>query len=181
MTSRLNAGSSKSAGGAASQTVTVELGDKPKKVNIIRDGNRIPSLTLDDQVVDRLKVDTLLDKAKASPRVVFQSIKAGTRVPVGASVDIVLIDASILKGEAVPGGHRGLTEASMAEVADLFLEEQEIRDAVAKADDFSELPEQIQKEVLGLAEQSGLEIQDDVEDLKVDALYRVILTAQAYT
>lgn len=81
----------------------IDVSDRPITSNIVRDGAVVPAVNFDPVVVG-----SFLDPGrviKLPERVVRQSIPAGSRVPVGTVVDLVLAPTSIIPLNVFDGVH----------------------------------------------------------------------------
>jgi hypothetical protein len=78
----------------ADNAVFIDVSDKPAQANIQRGGFAVPAPKLDEQKVLQA-IDVLpIVPPKDLPRVFAQSIAAGTRVPTGSTIDLVLAPKS---------------------------------------------------------------------------------------
>jgi hypothetical protein len=68
----------------------VDLSREPTKAKIVRQGYQVPSVALDLAKVERFVGDLAQVPLGELPRVVSQSVPAGTKVAAGAVVDLVL-------------------------------------------------------------------------------------------
>src|SRR5262245_9380667 len=85
-------------------TVFVDLSTKPAETQVVREGFKVPTV---DLVPDALR-DYLAIIPKGQPRVVTQSVAAGTTVTRGTTIDLVLVEPGTIPGKIFDGHHLGL-------------------------------------------------------------------------
>jgi hypothetical protein len=105
----------------AASTVFVNLGDSEKQANIARDGVAVPVLPIDIRIID--EVVPIIPRF--APRVVSQSIPAGTRVASGATVEVVLASPFDLPTRIVPDTHVALSQTSLQQVFTSFVRDRD--------------------------------------------------------
>lgn len=119
-------------------TVFVNLGDAEKQADIARDGVQVPLLRIDPSAL--AKAVPIVPRLQ--PRVVGQSIPAGTRVPVGTAVEVVLASPFDLPAKVVPDVHVALADTPLEEVFRTFVRDRDdVRAVLARntsADTLSE-------------------------------------------
>jgi hypothetical protein len=87
--------------GPTAGPVVIDIGDQATQAAITRNGAPVPIIAIPP---DNLQIVHLVPPV-FSPRVVSQTIPAGTRVPQGTSVDLVLASPTILPMSIIPGIH----------------------------------------------------------------------------
>jgi len=68
----------------------VDLSGQPARAQIVRQGYDVPAVAIDQRRVDQIVGGLTQVPAVDLPRVLSQSVAAGTKVPVGTAVDLVL-------------------------------------------------------------------------------------------
>lgn len=94
--------------------VLVDVGAKRVDANISRDGVPIGVLDVDPEVLN----DVIIGRPFLSLRVVSQSVPAGTPVPLGTSVELVLASPFDLPVGIVTGTHLALRDMPIGEAFD---------------------------------------------------------------
>lgn len=102
-------------------TVFVNLGESEKQANISRDGVAVPVVPIDIGIID--EVVPIIPRL--APRVVSQSIPAGTRVAAGATVEVVMASPFDLPTRIVPDTHAQLRETSLDLVYQRFVRDRD--------------------------------------------------------
>jgi uncharacterized protein (DUF433 family) len=144
------------------QTVFVELGDKPAKANISRDGYKVPSIIPDNNRLDNLLSGLPIVKPKTSPRVLGQSIAAGTRVSVGTTVDLVMAPSKDINIGIFDDVHVGLVQNNVSEILEKVSADTQIQDLVLRYDKADDMPAAQQQALADLLIQTiDIEIDDN--------------------
>ena len=114
---------------AASQRVAtagvqfVDLSGQPAKAQIVRQGYEVPAVAVNPQRVDQI-IGTLTQVPQINlPRVLGQSIPAGTKVPVGTVVDLVLAARNRIPFSIFANAHTDLANRTL-DVLDPVLADQ---------------------------------------------------------
>jgi hypothetical protein len=116
------------------KTVFVTLDEKPATAKVVRDGFQVPSVKANVSRVDQFLSGLQIVKPTESPRVVAQSVAAGTKVGPGTVIDLVLAPR-----EDVPLGifdniHSAVAETSVATVLGRIEGDKVLKDLVLKYD-----------------------------------------------
>ncbi len=96
---------------ASSVPVYVDVGSRKIESQVERDGVPIGVLHIDQAIL----ADHILERPILQVRVVSQSVAAGTPVPVGTSVDLVMAPPFDLPVGVVTGVHAGLKQLTIAD------------------------------------------------------------------
>ena len=97
----------------ASGVEFVDLSDQPARAKIVRQGYDVPAVKLDAKRVDQFVGDLVLIPPKEVPRVVSQSIAAGTKVTAGTVVDLVLAPRTKIPFSIFDGVHVDLAAKTL--------------------------------------------------------------------
>ncbi len=137
-------------------TIFVNLGEAEKQANIARDGVAVPVVPIDFSVIDQVvPIIPLLQ-----PRVVAQSVPAGTRIPQGTTIEVVLASPLDLPTRIVPDAHVALREIPLETV---------FRDFVRDRDDVrAVLARNISPETLSQADQSVIQAAFTEQHIDID-------------
>jgi len=90
---------------AAPSTVFVELGEAAQTAQIARDGIGVAQVALNTEVLQ----DLIAGRPKLVTKVVSQSVAAGTAVPRGTAVDVVLAQPGVLPIDVIRDPHLSLS------------------------------------------------------------------------
>lgn len=120
--------------GALTQDVRLlDVSDKPAKAKVVREGFQVPPAAIDPAkagfFLDNLVVVTPTDQ----PRVVSQSIPAGTRVTAGTVVDLTLAPRNTVPFSIFENIHVELAESPIVRL-DPALDDPEVRRALLAAE-----------------------------------------------
>jgi len=120
------------------ETQFVDLSDKPVKAKIVREGFDVPPVVLDEKktsfVLDNLP--TILPQA--APRVVSQSVPAGTKVTPGTVVDLVLAPKEAIPFDIFDAVHADLKGKALTHVNDV-VENVSAREVLLKRESAAEV------------------------------------------
>jgi hypothetical protein len=156
----------------------IEVGSKAAETVIVRNGVEVkaPSLNLPrvDAYVERLRPVVPF----ITPRVVQQSVKPGTRVAKGTVVDLVLVPPNNIELGLVDRAHTAFLHRTVDQVAPLVEQARPILDRKATAAELSDAERQQLYQLFSSAE---IEVNDEEPTLSLDAAYRVLQGAKAYS
>ncbi|QSQ26050.1 hypothetical protein JY651_14475 [Pyxidicoccus parkwayensis] len=156
----------------------IEVGSKAAEMVIVRDGVEItaPQLNLSrvDAYVERLKPVV----AFSTPRVVQQSVKPGTRVAKGTVVDLVLVPPTNIELGLVDKAHVGFQHRTVDQVAPYVEQARSILERRATAAD---LTDNERAQMYGILQQADIVLNDADPTTSLDAAYRVLQGAKAYS
>ena len=102
---------------AAPSTVFVELGEAAQTAQIARDGIGVAQVALNTEVLQ----DLIAGRPKLVTKVVSQSVAAGTAVPRGTSVDVVLAQPGVLPIDVIRDPHLSLSGRTLDNVYATFV------------------------------------------------------------
>jgi hypothetical protein len=176
-TTRFSSGTFKKSG----DVQLVDLSEKAASAKIVREGLNVPPVKLDDDALDRFVLEDLI-KPEEAPRVVSQSVKAGTKVPRGTEVDLFLAPRQSIPGKLIPGSHRGIAKetTTMEDIVKAHLADRAMRERVAKYESFEEMPERDRTAFRQALEEQDIQIDETKSDLNSDAAFRTMKTALAF-
>jgi hypothetical protein len=116
---------------AAPSTVFVELGEAAQKAQIARDGVGVPQVKVNADVLSGI----IVGRPEFVTKVVSQSVRPGTAVPKGTSIDIVLVQPGFLPTNVFTDTHTGLAGQPIGTVFENFLQNNpDLRNIVARND-----------------------------------------------
>jgi hypothetical protein len=97
----------------------INIDDKPVQAKVVREGFQVPSVALDIQQADFLLENLVTVAPRFSPRVVSQSIPAGTKVTSGTVVNLILAPKDSIPFGIFEGTHADLKGRTLNHVDDL--------------------------------------------------------------
>jgi hypothetical protein len=163
-----------------SAQVFVDISDKPVAAEVIRNGAKVATVSIRDDLIGEFVAPERLDARLVQQRVVFQSIATGQRVPRGTVVNIVLASSFILGTDFVTGSHIGLADRSIGDVGDLFLVNPAVESAVRRATTIEELSPDIRGVIETTAAQNDIAITPADQASDFQALFTTIKAAQTF-
>src|SRR5262245_4027463 len=105
---------------AAQNVEFVDLSQSAAKAKIVRQGFDVPDVKLDPKKVDQFVGDLTQILPKDLPRVISQAVAAGTKVPAGTVVDLVLAPRSKIQFSVFDGLHMDLVAKNLDAIDGLF-------------------------------------------------------------
>ena len=112
----------------------VDLSPEPVKAKVVREGYQVPAVALDSAKA-AFFIDTLTPIGiQAEPRVVVQSVAAGTKVLPGTSIDLVLARSGDIPINILDKPHRDFANKTVADLNNTLLADNAARQIVLKYD-----------------------------------------------
>jgi hypothetical protein len=175
-TSLFDPGSFKVAG----KVQLVDLSEKAASANIVREGLTMPSVTLDRDALDRFVLEDIV-RPSSAPRVVSQSVQAGTAVPRGTVVDLFLAPRQSIPGTLIPAPHRDIAAGTIDGIVTGVLSERVMRERVAKYETLEQMPEAERAAFRNDLERQNVPLDDGQPDRSADAAFRTMKAALAFS
>jgi hypothetical protein len=139
----------------------VDVSDRPAKVNVVREGFQVPPPAINEQRVAGFLEDLIQLPPQQTPRVVSQSIPAGTKVTAGTVIDLVLAPKQVIPWDIFENVHAGVAGLFLP-AADAALNNTQARQILLKYEDPADVPA-AERTVLTNALQ-GTPLQVDAQD-----------------
>lgn len=158
----------------------VDISDKPVEAEVLRDGRKVPSVKIREDLVADFVAPDRLDGRIVQTRVVYQAVPAGKRVARGTVVDLVLSNPYLIGTDFIAGSHRDLSERSIGQVADTFFVSDEIRRSIQLAEDVDELPPATRAAIETAAAENEITIDSTDPERDLQSLYVAIKAADVY-
>jgi hypothetical protein len=162
----------------ANVTGAIEVGSKAAEMVIVRDGVEVTSPQL-----NLSRVDAFVERLKpvipfSTPRVVQQSVKPGTRVAKGTVVDLVLVPPTTIELGLVDKAHVAFQHRTVDEVAPLV---EQARSILERKPTAADLNDQERAQMYSIFFQADITVNDQDPTMSLDAAYRVLQGAKAYS
>ena len=163
------------------KTIFVELDDKPAKANVVRDGYRVPSVTPDINRKGELLGRLTPQPPTSSPRVLDQSIAAGTKVGAGTEIDLVLTPRENVIIGIFDDVHMNMKEESVADLLEKIKDQNQLLDLAFKYEKADEVPE-TEKEIMSklMTENAGMVIDETKDGQRFNNGFNTIRAALAF-
>lgn len=125
---------------APKELLFIDLSEKPAQAKIVREGHQVPT-----PKVDATKAGFVLDNLeilapRVLPRVVSQSIPAGTKVTKGTVVDLVLVPKSSIPFSMFEEVHADLADKTVDTLTDTLLENSRARQILLAHENPADIP-----------------------------------------
>lgn len=156
----------------------VDVSDKPVAAVILRDGVQVKAPGVRKDSVEDLIAGLDLVGRKATPRVVSQSLPAGTYVARGTPIDLVMVRPADVSVGVLEDTHEGLKDRS---VEDLFfmLDNPLIKKAVDRGD-ASKLSDDEKRAIKSGFEEMGVDIDDQDAGKNLDRAFKSLEGARVF-
>lgn len=158
----------------------IDVSDRPESARVVRDGRTVPALRVREDVANSIVAPDLLDVRFVQPRVLSQSIAAGTRVPRGTTVDLVLVSRAVVPAGTFEGVHADLSERTLEQLALTFLADDAVRRDIAAAASFEELPAATRARIDEIAADEGIVIDEGDPARRHEALHETLRIAGTF-
>ncbi|HEX7333973.1 MAG TPA: PASTA domain-containing protein [Pyrinomonadaceae bacterium] len=119
-------------------TQFIDISDKTAKAKVVREGHEVPQVGLDPKKTDFLVDNLITVTHQQLPRVISQSISAGTRVTPGTVVNLVLAPKEAIPFSIFDELHADLKAAAISHVDDL-VENKNVREVLLNNETASEV------------------------------------------
>jgi hypothetical protein len=162
------------------QIKVIDVSDKPLKPNVVRQGKQVPAVALDPRIVDTLLGPEVIITPGQAPRVVSQSVPAGTKIAKGASIDISLAPRTTIPIDVITGFHPGFAGTNIGGIVDTILSNRQVSDAVLDFDTAAEVPEATRAAIRTTLQGSNIGIDDADPARSFDAAVRTLKGAAAF-
>ena len=159
----------------------IDISDKPVEATVTRDGRKVPQVEFHEELVLDFVARDVLDEPRQQPRVVYQSVKNGTRVPRGTAVDLVLTDPFLVDAGLVAGSHEGLKERPFAEVLRIFVPDEQTKREVQGAEKAEDLSPETRSIIEQKATENDIRIDERRDDQSFEALFKTIQASVAFS
>jgi hypothetical protein len=122
------------------KTLFIDLSEKAAKAKVVREGYQVPAATFDKSKA-AFQFDQFVEIApKSLPRVVSQSVPAGTKVTKGTVVDLVLVPRSSVPFDIFDGVHSDLKGKSVEYLTENMLTDAKARQIVLTYENADDVP-----------------------------------------
>lgn len=118
----------------------VDLSQKAAQAKIVREGYQVPTPKVDQVRTDFVLENLEIIAPKALPRVISQSIKAGTKVSKGTVVDLVLVPKSSIPFDMFEIVHADLAGRNVDALTDTLLENTKARQILLNHENAEDIP-----------------------------------------
>jgi len=122
------------------KTILVDLSEKTAKAKVVREGYQVPPAALDKSKAQFEFDNYEVTPARALPRVVSQSVPAGTRVGAGTVVDLVLVPKSGVRFDIFEGVHADFKGKSVEFLTEGMLEDPKARQILLTHENAGDIP-----------------------------------------
>ena len=156
----------------------IDLSKEFVKPQVFRDGKIIPDILLKKNVVDQIVGVAVIPGD--TPRVISQSIAAGTHVSRGTKVDIILASRKKIPIDILTDVHSGFGIQDIDQVITGFLDTPVITDAVLTYATADQLPAAARTAIEGKLAAKGIAIDASKSSTSFEAAFQTLKGAAAF-
>jgi hypothetical protein len=164
----------------AATPVLIDLSPQPAQAKVVREGFQVPTVALNPAkasfFIDNL---TLID-VKQEPRVVSQSVPAGTKVLPGQAVDLVLALTRDIPIDIFELPHRDLKNQRLNLLTDGILQDNAVRQTLLKYALPADVPTSEKTALVAQFAQQGITIDEGNADTGFAAAFSTVRSALAF-
>ena len=165
----------------SAEQVFVNLSPEPAQAKVVREGYQVPGVTLDAKK-SNFFIDNLQQiSRKDEPRVVTQSIPAGTKVLPGTAVDLILAPTQMIPFDIFETPHKDLIGKNLNVITDGILENASVRQMLFKYEKSGDVPAADKNELIkNFVEVANIQIDDTSTETSFDAAFNSLRSALAF-
>ena len=161
-------------------TVFVELQQTSAKAKVLRKGLQVPAIIVDVAKLDPFLGDLEILKPSDAPRVLNQSIVAGTKVGVGTEVDLVLAEKATIPVRIFDDMHVALEQESIQDVINRLNTNKDLVNLVLKYENIDDVEPNDLTVMTGMMEKIDISINEAEPRQGVSNAFNTLRTALAF-
>lgn len=165
---------------ARERLVVVDLSEQAAKAKVVREGYQVPAARLDLQKTEFLLEGLTTILPRQSPRVLAQSVPAGTKVSRGTAVDLVLAPAEAVPFDIFDRPHGDLVGRTVDTVIDTVLREPAVRKTVLTYERASDVPEQERQTLIDAYLAEDITVTEDDDERNFERAFESARSALAF-
>jgi hypothetical protein len=164
---------------SSDKIVFVDVSARPALAKVVREGYNVPAAVVDRQKADFFIGELISVTAKEQPRVVSQSVAAGTRVTQGAVIDLVLAPKDSIPFEIIQDAHADFKGKAIS-AADVLLDDPKFRETILKYDTSGAVPAVEKLAVVAALAKSNIRVNEGDPELTFDKAFQTVRSAAAF-
>jgi len=160
--------------------VLIDLSPQPARAKVVREGFQVPAVALNPAKASFF-IDNLAQiDLRQEPRVVSQSVPAGTKVLPGQAVDLVLALTRDIPINIFEQPHRDLKDKALNLLTDGLLQDNAVRQTLLKYATPAEVPSNEKTALVTQFAQQGIGIDEGNADTGFAAAFNTMRSALAF-
>ena len=161
-------------------TVFVDVSAKAVSADVVREGYRVPAATVDRARTDFLLGELVEVTKRDEPRIISQSVAAGTSVPAGTVVNLVLTQRSNVPFDIFEGVHEDLRTRTVDQFLEGPLNNASIRENVLRFENAAEVPQEIRNQLVTAFQNNAITINEAQANTSFEAAFNGARAALAF-
>ena len=160
--------------------VFVDLSRTAVSADVVREGYRVPTAKVDRARADFLLGELVEVTKRDEPRIVSQSVAAGTSVPAGTVVNLVLTPRSNVPFDIFEGVHEDLRSRTVDQFLDGPLNNPSIRENVLRYERAADVPQDVRNQLVTAFQGSAITINEAQAKTSFEAAFNGARAALAF-
>ena len=160
--------------------VLIDLSPQPALAKVVREGFAVPAVALNPAKANFFIDNLALIDVRQEPRVVSQSVPAGTKVLPGQSVDLVLALTRDIPIGIFELPHRDLRDKALNVLTDGLLQDTTVRQTLLKYTSPAEVPVAEKTALVAQFSQQGIHVDETSADTGFAAAFNTARSALAF-
>jgi hypothetical protein len=162
------------------KTILIDLTERAAKAKVVREGYQVPPAALDTNKAQFEFDNFEVTPPKSLPRVVSQSVPAGTKVTSGTVVDLVFVPRSGVRFDIFDGVHADFKGKNVEFMTEGILEDVKTRQILLTYENPDDVPAADKTFLQGQFNQSGITFDEAREDKNFKSAYNTARGALAF-
>jgi hypothetical protein len=179
-TSKTESGARAAAGSLKAEQVLINLSPAPAQAKVIREGYQVPGVALDINKSNFFIENLQQISRKDEPRVVTQSVPAGTKVMPGTAIDLVLAPTQTIPFDIFQNPHKDLVGRKLNTVTDTILENGSVRQMLLKYDTPGDVPAADKTALINSFAEANVQVDEASADTGFNAAFNSLRSALAF-
>lgn len=160
--------------------VFIDVSAKTASSDIVREGYRVPAAKVDQARADFFVGELVQVTKQDEPRIVSQSVAAGTAVPSGTVVNLVLTPRSNVPLSIFDDVHVGLQQRTVDDLLNGALVDATVRENVLKYETAAEVPQDVRGRLVTVFQNNDIAIDDAQANTSFEAAFNGARAAMAF-
>ncbi len=160
--------------------VLIDLSPQPAQAKVVREGFQVPTVAFNPAKAGFFIDNLALIDLKQEPRVVSQSVPAGTKVLPGQAVDLVMALTRDIPIDIFEQPHRDLKNLRLSVLTDGILQDNAVRQTLLKYSTAAEVPTSDKTALAAQFAQQGITIDENNADTGFAAAFNTVRGALAF-
>jgi hypothetical protein len=173
-------GRTTAAAAASAGKVFVDVSDRSVSADVVREGYLVPAAKVDRARKDFFVGELVEVTKRDEPRVISQSVAAGTAVPSGTVVNLVLTPRSNVPFDIFEGVHSDLEGRTVDQFLEGPLNDASIRENVLRYERAADVPQDVRGQLVTAFQANEITVNDAQANTSFEAAFNGARAALAF-